>query len=239
VGDLGPFYVNLIILQGLGLFPLRLLQMGTVTLYPITKYGAKTPRDYAELVQPSTFQYGFYLPQPILIYIICIVYSVLQRGVLILTFGLVYFVIGYFTYKYQLLYAMDHPRHSTGKVWPMIVYRVILGLIIFQLTMAGWLALQRAYTRATLVTPLLGFSIWSYWQYNKHYWPVNHYIALQSVREAHNDLAVETGEYPADESEEGFGFNNPSLVSPLESVWVNRRASENDAEATVHDGYES
>lgn len=44
VEGLGPFYVNLIILQGLGMFPFRLLQIGTVTLYPITKYGSKTLR---------------------------------------------------------------------------------------------------------------------------------------------------------------------------------------------------
>ena len=44
VEDLGPFYVNLIILQGVGMFPLRLLQIGTVSLYPVSKFGAKTPR---------------------------------------------------------------------------------------------------------------------------------------------------------------------------------------------------
>ena len=40
----GQFYANLIILQGLGLLPLRLLEFGSVTLYPITLMGAKTPR---------------------------------------------------------------------------------------------------------------------------------------------------------------------------------------------------
>lgn len=38
------FYVNFIILQGLGLFPFRLLQVGSVVLYPIYRIGAKTPR---------------------------------------------------------------------------------------------------------------------------------------------------------------------------------------------------
>ena len=39
-----PFYTNLIILQGVGLFPFRLLQFGSVALYPIYRMGAKTPR---------------------------------------------------------------------------------------------------------------------------------------------------------------------------------------------------
>ena len=163
--------------------------------------------DYAELVKPTLFQYGFYLPQPILIYIMCIVYSVLKR--LILVCGLVYFIIGYFTYKYQLLYAMDHPRYSTGKAWPMIVYRVILGLIVFQLTMAGWLAMSQAFTRAGLVTPLLGFTFWSLWHYNRQYLPANNQIALKSIRPHRNDLAG------IDQTlDEGQTFVNPSLVSP-------------------------
>lgn len=38
------FYTNFIILQGFGLFPLRLLEFGALSLYPINLIGAKTPR---------------------------------------------------------------------------------------------------------------------------------------------------------------------------------------------------
>ena len=41
---LAQFYINLIILQGLGLFPFRLLEFGSVALYPLGLMGAKTPR---------------------------------------------------------------------------------------------------------------------------------------------------------------------------------------------------
>ena len=42
--DLASFYVNLMILQGLGLFPFRLLEFGSVALYPIYLMLSKTPR---------------------------------------------------------------------------------------------------------------------------------------------------------------------------------------------------
>ena len=42
--DLDYFYINLIILQALGLFPFRLLEFGSVAMYPINLIGAKTPR---------------------------------------------------------------------------------------------------------------------------------------------------------------------------------------------------
>lgn len=44
------FYTNFIILQGLGLFPLRLLEFGALTLYPINLMGAKTPRGTLRIV---------------------------------------------------------------------------------------------------------------------------------------------------------------------------------------------
>ena len=42
--NLVTFYMNLIVLQGLGLFPFRLLEFGSVALYPFYLVGAKTPR---------------------------------------------------------------------------------------------------------------------------------------------------------------------------------------------------
>lgn len=38
------FYINFILLQGFGLFPLRLMEFGALTLYPVNLIGAKTPR---------------------------------------------------------------------------------------------------------------------------------------------------------------------------------------------------
>jgi hypothetical protein len=44
ISDLRQFYVNYIILQALALFPLRLLEFGSVSLYPFGMLAAKTPR---------------------------------------------------------------------------------------------------------------------------------------------------------------------------------------------------
>ena len=75
-------------------------------------------------------------------------------------FGLVYFLLGSFIYKYQLLYAMDHHHFSSGRAWPMICNRINVGLIVFQAAMAGQLALQSAFKRGLLVMPLLLGTIW-------------------------------------------------------------------------------
>ncbi|KAH0536346.1 hypothetical protein FGG08_006772 [Glutinoglossum americanum] len=245
LSGLAQFYVNLIVLQGIGLFPLRLLEFGSVALYPIGLIGAKTPRgkisplerpkrntftyhalDYAELHRPPIFQYGFYLPQAILILILCIVYSVLPSGSLVLFFGLVYFRIGGFVYKYQLLYAMDQNHHSTGRAWPMMCHRVLLGLGVFQVAMAGVLALKGAFTRAGLIVPLIPATVWFSYYYGSTFEPLTSYIALGSIHlkglgnidegESRQDIETASGHTVDETREEGLHYVNPSLVDPLE-----------------------
>lgn len=227
---LGIFYTNFIMLQGIGLFPIKLLEFGSVSLYPIQLWGAKTPRDYAELVQPPVFKYGFYLPTSLLVLILCIVYSILPAGFLVLLFGLIYFVLGYWTYKYQLLYAMDHPQHSTGAAWTIIAYRIMLGLGIFQTAMAGVIALKQNFTAAALVVPLLGFTIWFSFFYEKTYEPLTKYIALRSIRREEDELINIADEHVGihrppgrgrrrsmtvdEDRERGLRFINPSLITP-------------------------
>ncbi|EPE06869.1 hypothetical protein F503_03296 [Ophiostoma piceae UAMH 11346] len=245
VQRLNIFYVNFIMLQGLGLFPFRLLEFGTVALYPINRLGAKTPRDYAQIAEPPTFSYGFYLPTAMLVFILCLVYSVMPRGFLVLFLGFIYFALGYVTYKYQLLYAMDQPQHATGGAWRIICYRILLGLAVFHLTMSGYLGANKAFVQATLVLPLFVFTVWYMYYFRAQFEPLTHNIALLSVRrdgdlsplsdeDVHNGLGNLTfarrrrtwdgrrrRTSTIDENrEKGLQFVNPSLVVPLEQPWI-------------------
>lgn len=190
--------------------------------------------DYAELVQPPVFNYGFYLPQTLLIFIICIVYSVLRSSWIVLLAGLVYFLIGGFVYKYQLLYAMDHRQHSTGRGWTIICYRVVVGLILFHLATAGQMALKGAVKRSLILIPLLLATIWFNHVFTKTYSPLIKFIALRSIERRPAQENGEAGTADADDNpwhsrrdseiyigrtvdearESGLRFINPSLIAP-------------------------
>lgn len=182
IQNLNVFYLNFIMLQGLGLFPFRLLEFGAIWLYPVNRIGAKTPRDFTTLTSPPTFCYGFYLPTALLVFILCLVYSVLPGGYIVLAVGVVYFTLGYFTYKYQLLYAMDQPQHATGGAWRIICYRMVLGLVVFEVTMAGYLVLQGAFFASLLVVPLLMGTVWYSYYWRRQFEPLTNHIALRSIR---------------------------------------------------------
>lgn len=198
VNKMSVFYTSFIMLQGLGLFPFRLLQFGSVALYPLYRMGAKTPRDFAGLAEPATFSYGFYQPTAMLVFILCLVYSVLEMGYLVLTVGLVYFVLGYFTYKYQLLYAMDQPQHATGGAWRIICNRIVLGLFVFQVIMASEMALHSAFVQSALTVPLIFLTLWYNHYFGRRFVPLTRYIALRSIRPGagyeDEDAVVQEGE---------------------------------------------
>lgn len=278
------FYVNFILLQGLGLFPFRLLEMGSVSLYPVQKIGAKTPRDYAELVQPPVFSYGFYLPTAMLIFIICMVYSVLRESWQVLLAGLIYFGLGHFVYKYQLLYAMDNQQQATGRAWVMICDRIFVGLVFFQLATAGQLFLNGAVARGTLMLPLVVATIWISIIYGRTYKPLMKFIALRSVKigehytdhestseededddvpvrtnsGASADLAPERRAWADDDYVQGSQeqqeattpappvstrpahararFVNPSLVMPLDRLWIADKSLRRTGQEDVPNG---
>lgn len=150
-----------------------------------------------------------------------------------LFFGLLYFVIGNFIYKYQLLYAMDHRQHSTGKAWTIICNRVVVGILVFQIAMAGVLALKTAILRSLLILPLLVGTIWFMVYYQRSYEPLMKFIALRSLHrdEIPGAVASESGhdgepsqrrDFDEDEETE-LRFINPSLIIPLEDMWIAKK----------------
>lgn len=129
---------------------------------------------------------------------------------------------------------MDHRQQSTGRAWIMICQRVIVGLVLFQLTTAGQLALKGAVKRSAAVAPLILGTIWFGYVYSRAYTPLMEYISLASIErnvteepdpymdpdgwgeEATHRYAVEiNASHAIDASpESGVRFINPNLISP-------------------------
>lgn len=145
--------------------------------------------------------------------------------------GLAYFMIGGFVHKYQLLYAMEHRQHSTGRAWLMMCDRLIVGVLMFQLTMAGQLATRGAVKRSVLIGPLVIATLWFAYLYSRTYRPLMKFIALRSLRSRQrSDLgrAIQEeaftpgqgrrrfiGRETVDEARErGSRFESPSLTMP-------------------------
>ncbi|KAG6039865.1 hypothetical protein E4U41_001942 [Claviceps citrina] len=222
VEDLARFYISFIILQGVGLMPFKILEIGSVFLAPIYRWLSTTPRDFDEIQKPPIFQYGFYLPTALLVFNLCLIYSVLVEGWVILIFGVIYFGLGYFTFKYMLLYAMDQPQHATGGAWRIICYRIVVGLLVFEIVMVGQIASFQAFIQSAAVLPIIPFTIWYSYYFSRQFEPLTKYIALRAIKnggqrsdEGHTEEAVEEEEEEEEEeevSDDGLPRFHPQLL---------------------------
>jgi hypothetical protein len=106
----------------------------------------------------------------------------------------------------------------------MVCDRIIVGLIIFQVSMVGQLALRGAIRRSLGILPLIVLTLWFSHVYGRSYKPLMKFIALRSIRTAEHAnesggdrrFASETrnGQTVDEARETGLRFINPSLIAP-------------------------
>ncbi|KAG0239108.1 hypothetical protein B0O80DRAFT_13677 [Mortierella sp. GBAus27b] len=195
-----PFFVNYVILKGIGEFPLRLLQIGDVIVQTLMGFLAKTPRDYAEARAPPELHHGVVYSDGTLIFVIVLIYSCIKP--MILGFGVLYFALGYLVFKYQLLYVFYHPYESGGLTWPMVYNRIMVGLVLFQSTMLGLFMLKKSYILGGLITPLMIGTI-AFWNYTTNrYKRTAEFIPLELLRPADIQAEIQRHHsYPQEQSD--------------------------------------
>lgn len=79
---------------------------GVSTLLSTSRCGTDCFVDFAELNAPPMINYGVVYPQAILVFVMTLLYSVVQP--LIVIFGAIYFGVAYVVYKYKLLFGKRH-----------------------------------------------------------------------------------------------------------------------------------
>ncbi|KAK7062602.1 hypothetical protein VNI00_000090 [Paramarasmius palmivorus] len=216
-GKARNFFLSYAILQGLGIMPLQLLNLGVLIPQSLLRmFYTRTPRDYAELNAPPMINYGVVYPQAILMFTITILYSVVQP--LILIFGAIYFGMAYVVYKYKLLFVFYKPYESQGQAWPITYIRLIWGILIFLVFMTGFFLVSKAFVLSSMIVPLLAVTLIWTWYLRKLLTPLSKYVNLSSVYE------VERGE----ESEEVMRLRTGHPVTWSQTNLNRRRYAQND-----------
>ncbi|CAE6531156.1 unnamed protein product [Rhizoctonia solani] len=214
-GQARHFFLSYVMLQALGIMPLQLLNIGIIVPRLIYQLFTKTPRDYAELNAPPMINYGVVYPLAILVFVITIIYSIIQP--LILIFGAMYFGMAYLVYKYKLMFVFYKPAESRGEAWPITFRRLMWGLTLFQIFMTGIFTLKQSFVLASLMAPLIFGTLWWGWWMNKEYVSMSTYVSLSAVCE------VQRGT-----EEEVTRMRRGEAVSASQSHLNKRRYAQND-----------
>ncbi|KAI9223827.1 hypothetical protein BC828DRAFT_412882 [Blastocladiella britannica] len=153
------FYLGYIVFQA-NLHACELLQINWgvfIAWWTTARWVARTPRDLYRARRPWAFQYFYYYCSSALIMIIALLYSLIHP--LVLPIAFIYFAFGYMVYKHNLLYCSVPSYETNGKTFLTVVQWILLGLGLFQMTMAGMLASNGVYWAAALMLPLLGVTV--------------------------------------------------------------------------------
>ncbi|RKP09655.1 hypothetical protein THASP1DRAFT_28540 [Thamnocephalis sphaerospora] len=209
-----PFFINYMMLQSFVVLPVaELLQLSMIATRILGLFRARTPRERAALDRPPAPNYGWLYPLPLLLFVVALTFSVTVP--LILPVAAVFFFAGKLIYSYQFVRVYQPRYESGGRAWPYIFRRLIVGLLLFQLSTSGLLTLKECRIYALLVLPALAGTLLfaSYcvqvYESNSYYLPLD--VASGLAREE-EDVLLATGETPdgagADKAESADEFGD-------------------------------
>ncbi|KAK1422794.1 hypothetical protein QVD17_18081 [Tagetes erecta] len=149
------FFITFVALKffvGYGLTLSRIVPL--IIFHLKRKYLCKTEEDLKDAWLPGDLGYATKIPDDMLILTITLCYAVIAP--LILPFGAIYFGLGWLVSRNQVLNVVVPKYESYGKMWPHIHIRILASLLLFQVTMVGYLGVKKfIYTPIIIPLPVI------------------------------------------------------------------------------------
>ncbi|KAF9451505.1 DUF221-domain-containing protein [Macrolepiota fuliginosa MF-IS2] len=153
-------------------FPLRglltlidLMQLPSLIWIPLkTYFFGRTPRDIREWTKPPTFEYAIYYSNLLLCAAVALLFAPLAPLV-VLAAALVFWGTSW-VFKYQLMYIFVTQAETGGRLWNVVINRLLACAIFMQLLMILTIGLQYNFAlKQTLLTVpsvliILGFKVY-------------------------------------------------------------------------------
>ncbi|KAJ2443463.1 hypothetical protein GGF42_006621 [Coemansia sp. RSA 2424] len=148
-----PFFMDYIILYGLGYYPLQLLQIGSIAPAMLRRMVCHTPRQFADALRPNSVDWAYILPQPMLVFVIAATYSSLAPLVFVL--AAIYYVIAYLVTRYLVYYVYARQFETAGEFIIPVLKLLTGSLWHYYCLIIGLCALNGAVGYVILLFPLL------------------------------------------------------------------------------------
>ncbi|KAL4071291.1 hypothetical protein V8B97DRAFT_2044343 [Scleroderma yunnanense] len=129
-----------------------------------TRIFGRTPRDIREWTQPQDFEYAVYYSNFLFMGTVALVFAPLAP--LVVLAGAIVFWMSTWVYKYQLMFVFVTKVESGGRLWNMVVNRILVSVILMQLLMVLTIGLQygfKSFFWLSTVPPILfviAFKVW-------------------------------------------------------------------------------
>mmetsp|Transcript_20394 Transcript_20394/g.52998 ORF Transcript_20394/g.52998 Transcript_20394/m.52998 type:complete len:803 (+) Transcript_20394:300-2708(+) len=211
----GDFFIAYVLLQGLGKFSFELVRIVPLILSKFFLRSAVLDTERMKIMEPGSIDYGKQLPQQLVIYLIVLAYAVLHP--IISFFGVIYFSIGYMTWKHQLLMLYTTICESGGTNWHRIFKFIMVGVVISQATLIGVVAAKKGVKMGPFLLPLPVISYFFYSHFDSLYASTvsSKVVAREVARKADDRRGMPT---KADLDRVTVAFKQPELVYDLDDI---------------------
>ncbi|XP_027085819.2 CSC1-like protein ERD4 isoform X1 [Coffea arabica] len=149
------FFLTFVALKFFVGYGLELSQIVPLIIYHLKKkYLCKTEAEVKEAWAPGDLGYATRFPNDMLIVTLVFCYSVIAP--IIIPFGVVYFGLGWLVLRNQVLKVYVPSFESYGRMWPHIFIRIMSALLLYQVTMLGFLGVKKfPYTVLLIPLPII------------------------------------------------------------------------------------
>ena len=100
----------------------------------------RTPREIREWTQPPEFEYAIYYSNILFMTTVAMVFAPLAP--LVAVAGAVVFWISSWVYKYQLMFVFISRVETGGRLWNVVINRILAGIVLMQALMCLTIGLQ-------------------------------------------------------------------------------------------------
>ncbi|KAF7315162.1 DUF221-domain-containing protein [Mycena indigotica] len=178
-----------------------------------TKVMGRTPREYREWTQPPTFEYAIYYSN--LLFMACVGLVFAPQVPLVSLAAAIVFWISSWVYKYQLMFVFVTKVETGGRLWNVVINRVLVSLFLMQCLMALTIGLRFGFRKpdfAMAFPPMLILFVFKFYMDRK--FSKNFYFYLPNEEELRN-AHVHSGRGDTVKHKLENRFGHPSLHEEL------------------------
>ncbi|KAF9469984.1 hypothetical protein BDZ94DRAFT_1243684 [Collybia nuda] len=178
-----------------------------------TRAFGRTPRDIREWTQPPEFQYAIYYSNILFMGAVGLVFAPLAP--LVVVAAAVVFWLGSWVYKYQLMFVFVSKVESGGRLWNVVINRLLFSVLLMQALMILTIGLQyrfRSLQWLSTVPPALFIVVFKIYINRVHLPAFQYYIPTEEeirLARVHSERADNRG----NRLEKRFG--HPALHADL------------------------
>jgi hypothetical protein len=175
------FFMTFLLLSALLTRPLSILRIVPLVLFWVKSKLAGTERAKARLWQDQKASYGARVADDTIAILMGLSFSVMCP--IIAPTALIFFLVSFLVWKYQLVYVYNPPYEAGGLLWKNVFNQSCCALFIFQLMMIAVLGVKESIGAPIVVAPLLFITIAFQLSAQSTFWRPMECLALMSANE--------------------------------------------------------